>query len=109
MSALRKAVVLIYLAFLGFSWLQLIWFFGYPSVGGFVLTPSAHPYIPPFSVVITKPSNECNGWAVKLVPVKWLGLDKLYICRLYIISLRWGLPLMSTLTITCFHTTCGRI
>lgn len=75
MTALRKAVVLIYLAFLGISWLQLMWFFGYPSVGGFVLTPSAHPYIPPFSVVITKPSTDCNEWAVKLVPVKWMGID----------------------------------
>lgn len=73
MTAWRKAVVLIYLAFLGFSWLQLVWFFGYPSVGGFVLTPSAHPYIPPLSVVVTKPSTECNGWAVKLVDVNWLG------------------------------------
>jgi len=77
MSALRKALVLIYLAFLGISWLQLVWFFGYPSIGGFVLTPSAHPYIPPLSVVITKPSNECNGWAVKLTEVSWLGI-KLY-------------------------------
>jgi hypothetical protein len=75
MTAWRKAVVIIYLAFLGFSWLQLVWFFGYPSIGGFVLTPSAHPFIPPLSVVITKPSTECNGWAVKLVPVKWMGID----------------------------------
>jgi len=78
MSALRKALVLIYLSFLGFSWLQLMWFFGYPSVGGFVLTPSAHPYIPPLSLVIVKPSNECNGWAVKLVEVNWMGV-KLYL------------------------------
>ena len=78
MSALRKAVVLIYLAFLGLSWLQLVWFLGYPSVGGFVLTPSAHPYIPPLSVIITKPSNECNGWAVKLIEVSWFG-TKLYL------------------------------
>lgn len=77
MNALRKALVLIYLAFLGISWLQLVWFFGYPSIGGFVLTPSAHPYIPPLSIVITKPSNECNGWAVKLTEVSWLGF-KLY-------------------------------
>jgi hypothetical protein len=74
MTALRKAVVLIYLAFLGFSWLQLVWFFGYPSVGGFVLTPSAHPYIPPLSLVITKPSNECNGWAVKFADIYWMGV-----------------------------------
>jgi len=73
MTALRKAVVLIYLAFLGFSWLQLTWFFGYPSVGGFVLTPSAHPYIPPLSLVVVKPSNVCNGWSVKLLDVNWLG------------------------------------
>jgi len=78
MSALRKAVVLIYLAFLGLSWLQLVWFFGYPSIGGFVLTPSAHPYIPPLSVVITKPSSECNGWAVKFTEVSWFG-TKLYL------------------------------
>ena len=73
MTALRKAVVIIYLVFLGVSWLQLAWFFGYPSVGGFVLTPSAHPYIPPFSLVVTKPSTECSGWAVKLVDVNWMG------------------------------------
>jgi hypothetical protein len=75
MTALRKALVIIYLSFLGLSWLQLIWFFGYPSVGGFVLTPSAHPYIPPFSVVITRPSADmvCNGWAVKMVAVNWMG------------------------------------
>ncbi len=75
MTAWRKAVVIIYLAFLGFSWLQLTWFLGYPSIGGFVLTPSAHPYIPPFSLVVTKPSNACDGWAVKMVPIKWMGLD----------------------------------
>jgi hypothetical protein len=73
MTAWRKAVVIVYLALLGISWLQLIWFLGTPSVGGFVLTPSAHPYIPPLSVVITKPSNVCDGWAVKLVDVNWLG------------------------------------
>jgi len=73
MTALRKAAVLIYLAFLGFSWLQLMWFFGYPSVGGFVLTPSAHPFIPPLSLVVVKPSNVCNGWSVKLIEVNWLG------------------------------------
>ena len=78
MTAWRKAVVIVYLALLGMSWLQLIWFFGYPSVGGFVLTPSAHPYIPPLSVVITKPSTECNGWAVKLTEVSWFGV-KLYL------------------------------
>lgn len=78
MTALRKAIVLIYLAFLGFSWLQLVWFFGYPSVGGFVLTPSAHPYIPPLSLLIVKPSNECNGWAIKLFEINWMGL-KLYL------------------------------
>jgi hypothetical protein len=78
MTAWRKAVVIIYLALLGMSWLQLVWFFGHVSVGGFVLTPSAHPYIPPLSVVITKPSTECNGWAVKLVDVNWMGF-KLYL------------------------------
>jgi hypothetical protein len=77
MTALRKTLVIIYLAFLGFSWLQLMWFFGHPSVGGFVLTPSAHPYIPPLSLVVTKPSNVCDGWAVKLVEVSWMGF-KLY-------------------------------
>jgi len=77
MTALRKAIVLIYLAFLGFSYLQLMWFLGYPSVGGFVLTPSAHPYIPPLSLVIAKPSNACDGWAVKLVEVNFLN-TKLY-------------------------------
>jgi hypothetical protein len=78
MTAWRKAVVLIYLAFLGFSWLQLVWFFGYPSIGGFVLTPSAHPYIPPLSLIVVKPSDACNGWAVKLIEVSWMGM-KLYL------------------------------
>lgn len=78
MTALRKAVVLIYLVFLGFSWLQLMWFFGYPSVGGFVLTPSSHPFIPPFSLVVVKPSNTCNGWAVKFIEVSFFG-SKLYL------------------------------
>jgi hypothetical protein len=78
MNALRKAVVLIYLAFLGFSWLQLMWFFGYPSVGGFVLTPSAHPYIPPLSLVIVKPSNVCDGWAVKFIEASFAGV-KVYL------------------------------
>ena len=71
----RKLAVFVYLILLGISWLQLTWFFGYPSVGGFVLTPSAHPYIPPLSLVITVPSNTCEGWAVKLVKANFYGVD----------------------------------
>lgn len=72
----RKLTVFVYLIFLGISWLQLTWFFGYPSVGGFVLTPSAHPYIPPLSLVITVPSEgTCEGWAVKLVKANFYGAD----------------------------------
>jgi len=75
----RKTVVLIYLVFLGFSWVQFMWFFGVPTIGGFVLTPSAHPYIPPFSLVITKPNvGACEGWSVKLVNGQFFGM-KVYL------------------------------
>lgn len=71
----RKLVVLFYVAILGITWLQLLWFFGYPVVGGLILTPSAHPYLPPMTLIITVPANTCQGWSVKMVPAKWLGLD----------------------------------
>lgn len=64
MTWLKKLVILAYLVVLGFSYLQIVWFFGIPSFGGIILTPSAHPYVPPLSLVITKPSNVCNGWSV---------------------------------------------
>ena len=74
MEWLKKALVIFYIFLLGVSWLQLVWFFGYPSIGGFVLTPSAHPYIAPFSMVLTVPSNSCEGWSVKLVDAQFYGV-----------------------------------
>jgi hypothetical protein len=64
-GAVRKAIVLFYLGILGFAWLQLLWFLGLPAPGGLVLTPSASPYIPPLSLVITAPANTCEGWSIK--------------------------------------------
>jgi len=74
MEALKKALVIFYIFLLGVSWLQLVWFFGYPSIGGFILTPSAHPYIPPLSMVLTVPDSTCEGWSVKLVDAQFFGL-----------------------------------
>lgn len=43
-------------------------------MGGFVLTPSAHPYIPPLSLVVAIPGG-CDGWCVKLEKVRWLSYE----------------------------------
>lgn len=70
---------------LGFSYLQLGWFFGAPSFGGFVLTPSSYPYIPPLSFIVTVPSDTCNGWSIKLIPAYFFGA-KVYIPDVHFFS-----------------------
>lgn len=70
---MKKAIVLFYLIVLGFSYLQIPWIFGYVTVGGLVLTPSAYPYLPPLSLVIVKPSDICEGFSIYLIDVKVVG------------------------------------
>lgn len=72
---MRKAIVLFYLVVLGFSYWQVLWFFGVPAVGGLVLTPSAHPYIPPLSLIIVRPSNVCDGFSVYYQNAQLFGIN----------------------------------
>jgi len=73
MALWKKIVVFTYLFVLGISVLQLGWLFTGYAPGGIVLTPSASPYIPPFSVVLTVPSDKCEGWSVKIVEASFFG------------------------------------
>ncbi|AAU25965.1 hypothetical protein TTSV1_gp15 [Thermoproteus tenax spherical virus 1] len=88
-EALKKLLIIFYLIILGFSWLQLPWFFGITSVGGLVLTPSSYPYIPPLSLIVTVPTNTCEGWSVYFVNGTWLGLFEIHVPVVHYFSGRY--------------------
>lgn len=75
LAQMRKALVFFYLIILGFSYMSLAFFFGFFGGGGVVLTPSAHPYIPPLSVVIATPSDVCSGWSIYYMRARFLTVD----------------------------------
>ncbi|MEZ0319738.1 MAG: hypothetical protein ABWK05_07095 [Pyrobaculum sp.] len=56
------------------SYLSLGWLITGTGIGGIVLTPSAHPYVPPLSVIFTMPShNVCEGWSVYTIEASFFG------------------------------------